>query len=82
MLAFKPWNKRTFGATGEFPMGKIADEDEGSLRMGIAYDPIDGIVRVEFGKPVAWLGLPKENAIALARSLLKHAGVKNVTLEL
>lgn len=80
LLGFKPWNKREVGASGQFPMGRISDDDEGELRLAVAYDPIDGIVRLEFGKPVAWLGLPKENAIALARSLLRHAGVKQVTL--
>lgn len=71
---FKPWNKREFGATGNFPMGKVEDTDEGELRMGVAYDKLDGIVRVQFGKPVAWLGLPPPQARQLAQLLLLHAG--------
>jgi hypothetical protein len=71
---FKPWNKREFGATGEFPQGKLDDTDEGALRMGVAYDRLNGVVRVQFGKPVAWLGLPPPEARRLAQMLLLHAG--------
>jgi hypothetical protein len=70
---FKPWNKRRFGATGEFPQGKLNDSDEGSLKIGIAYDKLNGVVHVEFGKPVTWLGLPPNEAIAFANSILMKA---------
>lgn len=73
LKAFKPWNKREFGATGQFPQGKINDDDEGELRLGVAYDKLDGIVRVEFGKPVAWLGLPPPQAIQFAQMILANA---------
>ena len=79
---FQPWNKRPFGATGEFPQGKLNDTDEGALRLGVAYDKLDGIVRVDFGKPVAWLGLPPPEAIQFAKLLLKNAGVRKVTLDI
>lgn len=74
LRAFQPWNKRPFGATASFPQGVLDDDDQGELRMGVAYDKLAGIVRLEFGKPVAWLGLPPEQAVALAQLLLKHAG--------
>lgn len=80
LLNFKPWNKRPSG-TGEFPRGKLDDSDEGALKIGIAYDKHNGIVRVDFGKPVAWLGLPPSEAINIARSLLHHAGAKKITIE-
>jgi hypothetical protein len=76
LLKFKPWNKREFGATGQFPQGKVQDSDEGELRMGVAYDKLNGIVRVEFGKPVAWLGLPPPEARQLAELLMLHAGLR------
>lgn len=79
---FQPWNKRPFGPTGEFPQGKLDDTDEGALKIGIAYDKLDGIVRVEFGKPIAWLGLPPPEAVGLARLLLRHAGAKKVEIEI
>lgn len=73
LLAFKPWNKREMGATSRHPQGRLTDDDEGELKMGVAHDTLDGLVKINFGKPVAWLGLPPENAIALAETILKHA---------
>ena len=82
LQAFQPWNKRMVGATGEFPQGKLNDHDQGALQIAIAYDKLDGIVRVEFGKPVAWLGLPPPQAIELGKLLLRRAGAKRVEVEL
>lgn len=79
---FKPWNKREIGATGTFPQGHLNDDDQGALKLAIAYDKLDGIVRVEFGKPVAWLGLPPPEAIQFAKLLLKNAGAKKIEIEL
>ena len=70
---FQPWNKRRTGATGYHPFGKINADDEGGLRMGVAVDQSNGIVRVDFGKPVAWLGLDRETALGLADLIRKHA---------
>lgn len=77
MLSFKPWNKRidasqTAGATGMFPEGRMNSEDEGQLRMAIANNGKEVIVK--FGKPVAWLGLPPKEARELAKLLERHAG--------
>lgn len=80
LKAFQPWYKQVFGATGSFPMPALNDDDEGELRMGVTFDPVDGIVRLEFGKPIAWIGLPPEGAIELAKTLLKHAGAKTVEI--
>ncbi len=74
LKAFQPWNKRMVGATGDFPQGQLNDDDQGGIRMAVAYDKLYGIVRVEFGKPVAWLGLPPPQAVELAKLLLRHAG--------
>ena len=73
LLLFKPWNKRVTGATGNHPQGRLDKDDQGGLRMGIAADVRNGIVRVDFGKPVAWLGLDKATALGLADNLRKHA---------
>jgi len=78
LLGFKPWNKRPLGATGTFSHGKVQDDDQGDLRMAVAYDKVNGIVRLDFGKQVAWLGLTPESAIDLGRVLMKHAGAKKV----
>lgn len=77
MLGFESWQKRdvagnpTFGATDQFPDGKISAEDEGELQFGIAHDQDN--VLINFGKPVTWLGLPPNEARAFANLILHHA---------
>jgi hypothetical protein len=80
LKAFQPWNKRPFGATGTFPQGVLNDDDEGALKIGVAFDKKDGLVHINFGKPVAWTAFPPEMAVQLARILLKHAGAKTVEI--
>ncbi len=65
--------KFTLGATGRYPYGKADATDEGELSMAIAADHQVGIVRVAFGKPIAWLGLPSGKARALAALLVEKA---------
>lgn len=60
-----------FGPTGTFPRGKFDADDEGALVIGIATR--DKTVVINFGSPVAWIGMPKENAIAFAKTILEHA---------
>lgn len=76
LKAFQPWNKREFGATGTFPQGILNDDDEGALKIGVAFDKVDGLVHLNFGKPVAWAAFPPDMAVQFARTLLKHAGAK------
>jgi len=80
LLGFKPWNKRPVGATGAFPMPALDEHDEGELRFAVGFDPVNGLVRIEFGKPVAWLAMPREHAINMARSLLKQAGATKIEI--
>jgi hypothetical protein len=61
------------GPTGRFPDGKISWDDEGELKIGVAYDPAINQVRFEFGKPVAWLAMPSMDAVNLAMLILKAA---------
>lgn len=61
------------GATGQFPQGKSDEHDEGELQMALAADHRAGIVRVEFGKPIGWLGLPAREARTLATLLIEKA---------
>lgn len=64
------WPK--LGATGNFPNGKINDEDEGQIAIGIAHTE-EGKIIMNFGKAVKWIGFTKEEAKVIAESLLKHA---------
>lgn len=61
------------GATGTFSEGKLDASDEGDLRLAVGADAPNGLVRVEFGKVVAWLALPPDDARRLAQSLISAA---------
>jgi len=61
------------GATGRYPRGKADTSDEGELQMALAADHQNAIVRVQFGKPIAWLGLPAREARQLATLLNEKA---------
>ena len=63
--------KPAFGATGEYPMGKLDKTDEGEIQFGVTSHR--GKVIINFGKPVAWLGMDGPQAIGLAKVLLEHA---------
>lgn len=69
------------GATGKFPDGKMHPGDEGELRFAVGRDA-NGLIHINFGKFVDWVAMPKENAIELAKTLLKHAGAKKIEIEL
>jgi predicted kinase len=61
------------GATEKFPRGQLDESDEGEIQIAVATDSRQRIVRIEFGKPVAWLGFPADQARQLAESILKNA---------
>lgn len=54
-----------------YPQGKIAPDDEGELLVAVSSHT--GVVRVDFNKAVAWLGLDAAAARTFARSVLAHA---------
>jgi len=53
---------------GNYPRGKIRDDDEGAtlLQMGIK----NGVVIMDFGKNLRWIGLHKEQALEISNMLL------------
>jgi len=59
------------GALGTFPAGQLNKADEGALQFGVTAR--DGKVVLEFGQPVAWVGMGPQEAANLASSLLKFA---------
>ena len=63
--------KELLGATRQFPQGKLAPSDEGELKFAVGAK--DGKVVIEFGKPVAWMGMDAEQAISLAELLIEKA---------
>ena len=61
------------GRTGDFPDGKMSDDDNGGLRLQVA-KMSNSLVRIDFGTPVTWLAMEKSSAIQLAAMLLDAAG--------
>lgn len=59
------------GATGTFPKGKLNKHDEGGLQLAVGTS--DGNVIIDFGKPVHWLGMPKQEALAFAKMIIDKA---------
>ena len=73
-FGFMLTRKRTMiGPTGKFPEGKLDPTDEGEIAIGVAWDPQNNVVRIEFGKPVAWLALDPAAATQLGRLLIVKA---------
>lgn len=66
--------QHALGATGRFPDGKLGDYDEGEIAFAIAADPNAKKVLIDFGKPVAFLGMTKAQAIELGQLLIRRAG--------
>lgn len=59
------------GSTGMHPEGKLTEADEGSIQFAIGVQ--DGKVVLDFGTPVTWLGMPPQDALMLAESLIQKA---------
>jgi hypothetical protein len=59
------------GPTGGYPQGKLTKSDEGELAFAVGNR--DGKVVLDFGSPVAWIGMDPAQALALASSLAAHA---------
>ncbi len=63
--------KPKLGATGRHPLGRVTEDDEGEIRIGIAVH--SGRVLLDFGKPVWSLGFDSEGALDFARSIKSNA---------
>lgn len=59
------------GAIGSFPAGKLTKADEGSIQFAVGEK--DGKVVIDFGTPVAWVGMRPQEAADLANTLFRWA---------
>lgn len=59
------------GPTGKFPEGKLTKKDEGEYRFMMAV--VKNKVVMNFGKPIAWIAMDRDEAFRVARALRKHA---------
>ena len=67
--------RKKLGHTGKFPHGRLNKDDEGELMLGIAVDKNNKTVIINFGRPVAWIGLKYSDAIAVSKSLAEKAAL-------
>jgi len=66
----------TLGPTGDFPLGKLNESDEGGLKLAIGIK--DDTVIIEFGTSVTWFGLSSRDARNFAQLILdKAAEIEN-----
>ncbi len=56
------------GPTGEYPNGKLDEDDAGGL--GIRLDQWGDKLRVDFGTELSWLGMNRAEALELGEALV------------
>lgn len=59
------------GPTGDYPMGKLAPDDEGGLKM--RFKTVGERLIIDFGTQVAWIGLGERDARAMGEMLIREA---------
>ena len=59
------------GAVGSYPDGHLTKQDEGSIQFAVGAR--DGKVVIDYGTPVAWVGMTAQQAADLASDLMKWA---------
>lgn len=68
------------GPTFDFPHGKLRPDDKGGLNVAISrFRAPDGtkMIQLDFGSPVDWLALPKEQALAFAAVITRMASMED-----
>jgi hypothetical protein len=65
------WDRLELGPTGQYPEGKLNEEDQGELAIGVVAD--GGKVIIHFGVPTQWVGMGPRKCKDLAQMLIKSA---------
>lgn len=60
-------------AQRSYSEGRMAETDDGDLAFAVAADPDKGIVMLDFGKLVSWIGMGPEQAAQLGALLIHKA---------
>ncbi len=67
-------------ALRKWPEGRLGACDDGELSYAIAADPKSGVIKIDFGKPVTWIGLSLDAANQLrdilSEKILELRGIK------
>lgn len=57
----------------EWPEGRVGPTDDGQIVFMASADPETNLVKLDFGKPVAWVAMSPQQAVEIAQSLIKQA---------
>lgn len=63
-------SKPKLGPTGKFPQGKMNEDDEGGIAIGITHTSTGQVV-IDFGDQ--WIGMGVDEARLFSKSILEHA---------
>lgn len=70
----------TLGPTGEYPYGKLTEDDHGALSYAVGRR--GDTVIVDFGPtPVAWIGMGAQDAVDFAQALIRQARATGESLK-
>jgi len=67
------------GPTGDYPRGKLNEDDQGGLQIGLHVE--GDTVLMFFSTPVEWLGFGPADARNLAQLLIDHAEQAEASLQ-
>lgn len=62
------------GPTGDYPNGKLNEQDEGGLNIQVGTDAGRRVVLMDFGVPTPWIGMTPKDAMKVADMLREQAG--------
>lgn len=65
--------KLGIGAQGVYPRGKITPDDKGLLAVAMTTNKEKGIIMIDFGTSISWIGLTPDDARALAKALIERS---------
>lgn len=71
MAEMKAASENYRGPVGDYPHGMLTKTDEGSIQFAVGDK--DGKVVIDFGSPVAWIGMTPQQAMDLAASIMSRA---------
>ncbi|AMV20438.1 hypothetical protein VT03_21245 [Planctomyces sp. SH-PL14] len=60
-------------AKREYPNGRLNASDDGEVAFKIGGDGERGVVVIDFGKPVTWVGMTPQQAVEMAQLMIKNA---------
>lgn len=67
----KPESESQVGPTGEYPDGKISEDDGGELRIAVSLDRERGLVNMDFGTMIKWFSMSPLDAVGLSQALVE-----------